>query len=59
MDSMSPVVVLTDWHALDARAVADLLDVDPKSGLTTSEVSQRQLLYGRNALIRAQLHYSR
>ena len=47
---MSHVAVQTDWHALDARAVAHSLDVDPTSGLTTSEVSQRQLLYGRNAL---------
>ena len=50
MDSMSHVAVQTDWHALDASAVAHSLDVDPTSGLTTSEVSQRQLLYGRNAL---------
>jgi len=47
---MSHVAVQTDWHALDARAVAHSLDVDPTSGLTTSEVSQRQLLYGRNAI---------
>ena len=46
---MSPVAVQTDWHALDARRGSHSLDVDPTSGLTTSEVSERQLLYGRNA----------
>ena len=50
MDSMSHVAAPTDWHALGARAVSDLLDVDPRLGLTTSEVSERQLRYGRNAL---------
>jgi len=47
---MSHVAAPTDWHALGARAVSDLLDVDPELGLTTSEVSERQLRYGRNAL---------
>lgn len=39
-----------DWHALDAHAVTASLAVDPLLGLTTSQVDQRQLRYGRNAL---------
>jgi Ca2+-transporting ATPase len=49
-DSISHGVVQTNWHALEAEAVSDLLNAAPAVGLTTSEVSQRQLLYGRNAL---------
>ena len=40
----------TDWHALPADAVSELLDVDPKVGLTTAQVNERQLQYGRNTL---------
>ena len=39
-----------DWHALDANAVTASLGVDLAVGLTTSQVNQRQLRYGRNAL---------
>jgi Ca2+-transporting ATPase len=42
------------WHALDPSAVAHLLDVDPQTGLTESQVAGRQLQYGRNALQRIQ-----
>jgi len=42
------------WHALEVDAVAQLLDVDPKAGLTSSEVSERQRRYGRNVLQRIQ-----
>jgi Ca2+-transporting ATPase len=41
-----------DWHALDPDAVTSSLNVEPKVGLTTSEVTQRQLRYGPNALQR-------
>ena len=44
--------VATDWHALDADAVTSLLNVEPRVGLTSSQVSQRQLRYGLNALQR-------
>ena len=47
---MSRVAVQTDWHALGEREVSDLLDVDSTSGLTTAEVSERRLLFGRNEL---------
>ncbi len=40
----------TDWHAMDAQTVARLFDVDPHLGLTTSQVNELQLRYGRNAL---------
>ena len=40
----------TDWHALPTDAISDLLEVDPKLGLTTSQVEDRQLQYGRNTL---------
>jgi Ca2+-transporting ATPase len=43
-----------DWHALDPDAVTSSLNVEPKVGLTTSEVTQRQLRYGSNALQRIQ-----
>jgi Ca2+-transporting ATPase len=38
------------WHTLDAAAVTTSLAVDPSVGLTTSQVNQRQVQYGRNAL---------
>ena len=40
----------TDWYTFKPHAVADSLDVDVKTGLTLSQVHERQLLYGRNAL---------
>src|SRR6185503_6410445 len=40
----------SDWHALEPQAVTALLDVDPQSGLTTTQVKERGLRYGRNAL---------
>ena len=39
-----------DWHALEASAVTAELDVDPQSGLSASQVNERQRRYGRNAL---------
>ena len=45
----------TEWHALSADAVSDLFDVDPKIGLTTSQVDERQLQYGRNSLQQAKV----
>jgi Ca2+-transporting ATPase len=38
------------WHALDTAAAVDLLDSDLGRGLNTSEVSQRRLRYGPNAI---------
>ena len=40
----------SDWHALEPHAVTVLFDVNPQSGLSTTEVHERQLRYGRNAL---------
>jgi len=40
----------SDWHALEPQSVTALLDVDPESGLTTTQVKERGLRYGRNAL---------
>ncbi len=37
------------WHALDAAAVARLLQVDPGQGLTAAEVITRRLTYGSNS----------
>ena len=39
-----------DWHALDAHEVVAVLSSDLARGLTTSEVKQRQLQYGLNAI---------
>src|ERR1041384_8459988 len=50
----SPVMDQTDWHALGPDAIPLLLDVDPGVGLTPSQVNERQLRYGRNALQRIQ-----
>ena len=52
--AVPPVLDQTDWHALEPNAVALLLNVDPRVGLTTSQVSERQIRYGRNALQRIQ-----
>jgi Ca2+-transporting ATPase len=38
------------WHAVETEAVTRSLAVDPTFGLTTSQVNERQLRYGRNAL---------
>ena len=46
--------VATRWHALDPDAVTSLLKVQPRTGLTSSEVNQRQLRYGPNVLQRIQ-----
>src|ERR1044072_4955378 len=53
-DSTTKAFVAADWHALDPDAVTSSLNVEPKVGLTTSEVTQRQLRYGSNALQRIQ-----
>src|ERR1044072_6007238 len=50
----SKPLVATDWHALDADSVTSLLNVDAVVGLTSSQVTQRQLRYGPNALQRIQ-----
>lgn len=52
--AVSPVSDQTDWHALEPPDVSRLLKVDPEAGLTASQVSERQLEYGRNALQRIQ-----
>ena len=39
-----------DWHAVEPEAVTRTLVVDPTFGLTTSQVNERQLRYGRNAI---------
>ena len=44
----------TDWHALEVNVVLSSLDVDPKSGLTTTEVIERRARSGPNALQRIQ-----
>lgn len=38
------------WHAVETDALPSLLDVDPKAGLTTSQVIERQRQYGHNVL---------
>jgi P-type Ca2+ transporter type 2C len=43
-------MINTDWHAQEGQVVASLFDVDPKAGLTTSQVAERQLRYGHNLL---------
>jgi Ca2+-transporting ATPase len=40
------------WHALQPYAVAQLLDVDPQTGLTPAQLAERHLRYERNALQR-------
>ncbi len=42
-----------DWHALTAEDVASRLQVDPASGLSPSEATQRLKTYGPNALAEA------
>ena len=39
-----------DWHALEAHVVASTFEVDPKTGLKTAQVNERQLRYGRNQI---------
>jgi P-type Ca2+ transporter type 2C len=43
---------IPDWHALDPHEVTTLFDVDAQSGLTASQVNERKLRYGLNALQR-------
>ena len=50
--SLAPAA--TDWHALSPGDVLRLLDVNPTSGLTTSQVGPRQRQYGLNVLQRIQ-----
>lgn len=50
--SLAPAA--TDWHALSPGDVLRLLDVNPTSGLTTSQVEPRQRQYGLNVLQRIQ-----
>jgi len=38
----------TPWHAVETSLVMRLLGVDPKRGLTASDVASRQLSFGRN-----------
>jgi P-type Ca2+ transporter type 2C len=52
--AVPPVLDQTDWHALEPHVVPVLLNVDPSVGLTSSQVTERQLRYGRNALQRIQ-----
>jgi P-type Ca2+ transporter type 2C len=52
--AMSPALDQTHWHTLEPHDVSLLLKVDPKVGLTTSEVSEQQRRYGPNALQRLQ-----
>lgn len=49
-ESRPRAVVAAHWHALDSDAVTSLLNVEPRLGLTSSQVSRRQLQYGLNAL---------
>src|SRR5689334_16424194 len=49
-ESTSGALVTTEWHALSPDAVSGLLHVAPRAGLTSSQVAQRQLRYGRNVL---------
>jgi len=44
----------TDWYALEPHTVTRSLNVDPKVGLTPSQVTERQLRYGHNTLQRMQ-----
>lgn len=47
-----PACIATkDWHAFDRLTVTTSLGVDPKLGLTVTQVKNRELRYGRNALI--------
>ena len=43
-----------DWHALEPEAASLLLNVNPSIGLTSFDVSERQLRYGRNGLQKVQ-----
>ena len=51
-ESRPKAVVASHWHALDSDAVTSLLNVEPRIGLTSSEVIQRQIPYDPNALQR-------
>ena len=54
LTAVSDVPGERDWHALEAKAVALLLDVEPALGLRTSQVAERQSQYGRNAVQKIQ-----
>jgi Ca2+-transporting ATPase len=49
-DIADELQVQTDWQTLKPHAVAKLLEVDRSTGLTLSQVDERQRRYGRNAL---------
>ena len=49
-ESTSGALATTEWHVLGPDAVSSLLHVDVKVGLTSSQVNERQLRYGPNAL---------
>jgi P-type Ca2+ transporter type 2C len=44
----------SSWHAMPAGDVADRLATRPSEGLSTDEVVQRLMMYGRNELRRAE-----
>src|SRR5678816_937836 len=53
-DEMSAAPLQREWHAVETDALPSLLGVDPKAGLTTSQVIERQRQYGRNVLQKIQ-----
>ena len=40
--------IMTPWHAVETASLMQLLGVDPKQGLTMSDVASREFLFGRN-----------
>src|SRR3989339_1850799 len=38
------------WHSIDSGEALRLLEADPQTGLTSHEVEQRRMQYGRNLL---------
>jgi len=51
---MSAAPLQREWHAVETHALPSLLDVNPNTGLTTSQVIERQRVYGRNVLQKIQ-----
>ena len=51
---MSAAPLERQWHAVETAALPSLLGVDPRAGLTTSQVVERQREYGRNVLQKIQ-----
>jgi P-type Ca2+ transporter type 2C len=47
------MTIETPWHHLDIDSTLKKLETNPDSGLTTAQVTQRQLQYGLNELIEA------